>query len=405
MEEHPFPQKDPGARASRDRFLLRTLLMFLITGLILFLLLYLLSQNVSPQLLDRAPTSSQPLADDKPTQTAPQPDVVPGSSSSGAMQANPGAAPEYSLQILDTSGGRSGLFEQLSQKTFSDFQHCAENLNYTARIENSWDIWRLIFYTIYFQAYIPTTVPAACQQLVADYGSNGQSEFLTALGADWWRQDPSPSNGPPLLIPDCSTSVECDLQQAAVALMQMQGSVLLIPCQNQLVPSALCTASVSDFELACTEELDYTGSLNDLHAAVFDAYAINFGDIPPSCVLYAGIPLLTNEVVQATQAGVQHGISCAVDRVACQAIGTSSPDLSLAEMCAQNIQWSNSIVEESQAVELVEYLAAAAPWLPPGSMPSSCTQLLIAAAPTEAGGAYWQFLGKSLSERQIENSP
>ena len=223
------------------------------------------------------------------------------------MEANPGAAPEYSKQYLDASGGRSGLFEQLSQKTYSDFQHCAENLNYTARIENSWDIWRLIFYTIYFQEDILTTVPAACQQLVGDYGSSGQSEFLTALGADWWRQDPSPSNSPPLLLPDCSTNVECDLQQAAVALLQMQGSVLLITCQNQLVPSALCTASVSDFELACTEELDYAGSLNDLHAAVFDAYAINFGDIPPSCVLYAGIPLLTNEVVQATRAESKMG--------------------------------------------------------------------------------------------------
>ncbi|KAA3647780.1 MAG: hypothetical protein DWQ07_02005 [Chloroflexi bacterium] len=403
MSKYQYTQYETEPTPRRSRTALRAILMVGVAGLILLLILLLLSNLVSPIPSDPQALPTASVLDATQTPEAPQPAVVPLDSTSGGGNSEPEALPETGNQFIAASGSSSGLFGQLTTETLSDFQTCSNELEYTARIDDVWDIWDLIFFTIYANQDNVNSSPPTCHQLALEFSSNGRAEFISALGANWWAEG-SFSN-PSLISSNCATPTECVIREEAEKLLQLEGNTYQAACQRELVPPGLCSEFFSASTQECVERYDWTGAPEELKALVIEEYVNNLGDVPQACVLYAGLPFLANETIQQTAIGIQNGATCASQNLGCEAIQNPVLDITRAQACAANIQWAGPITNDTEAIELIEYLAATAPWLPPGTMPPSCTQLLISASHTEAGATYWELLGKTLSKRRIDSGP
>jgi hypothetical protein len=208
---------------------------------------------------------------------------------------------------------------------------------------------------------------------------------------------PSPTNRPP----ECAKYQEF---QIAKDSEELGFSVKTSGCDPKLLPDSLCKPNSQDLPEDCASRLGWNSPLeseDELSAFqnyVIDLYSTSLGDIPEECYLYIQQITFQETMYDTAAETLQQVEECTQNPSACGSLLEFNTRPSVANTCANKVSWNGNLSSPQDYAELGRYIILSAPWLPTGSIPDACVQMLNIAADKNIPKHYWVWLAIAIAE-------
>ncbi|MBN2500556.1 MAG: hypothetical protein JXB38_07270 [Anaerolineales bacterium] len=328
--------------------------------------------------------------------------------------------------------------------TFQAAQSCANDVGYPLEVQDHWDVWELIFYTIQYSTG-NNELPQTCRQFAQFNSQNGLGDFIQVIGGEGWESGLAETNTIDTTCTDladcaasCATTLglgtanysdfelaeylaetypdsstrpaDCRAFQSHLIQQEAQNALgdqseTVSTCESSSVPSALCqqgynrgVANTCADKLAWNGDLNAASSIDLLSTYVTDQFSLRYGDIPNECYQFVHAESLAQTTRKAALANINASAACIENAAECRplpAFGTISQS---AVNCALDVQWNKPLETTNDLSEFFSYLIITAPWLDSGALPDACLDFLNSTSPTALSSEYWQLLAASLSQ-------